>query len=284
MKAFLDSGAYSAWAGGHQIDVHEYATFARRTQHHWHWIANLDVIDQDNPERAARLSDANLQVLRDAGINAMPVFHQGEDWRWLEKMISEGAGCIGLAAFKKGNPRDERHWLNDVFTILDKNTKTHAFALTSQSNLTRYPLTTADSTTWMKQSGFGQIPVPHYKDGQPDFRLPPMLLPITDQSTRYFHLDTLEDWQRHMVERWLNDIGIVLAQAMTTPEYRWRIWVAFFVRLQKSSGVEIVFGMNLDQRQKRILRDGGATAFLLSYWNLRHHKPNKIEALVVATA
>ena len=41
-------------------------------------------------EAAARQSYKNQQVMKEAGLHPIPVFHQGENWLWLEKMLKDG--------------------------------------------------------------------------------------------------------------------------------------------------------------------------------------------------
>src|SRR5262245_32562654 len=95
IRLFLDSGAFSAWKQRQTIDVRNYIKFVREAEP---WIAiyaNLYVIP-GRPDRVRTTADAeasatqsyrNLQIMKDAGLKPLPVFHQGERFHWLEKML-----------------------------------------------------------------------------------------------------------------------------------------------------------------------------------------------------
>jgi hypothetical protein len=296
MKIMLDSGAYGAWKRGTHLDLNDYIAFIKQYEPLLNSYINLDLIKDggqpDELEQAAAKSYANLQIMKDAGLSPIPVFHQGESFKWLERMLLDGENYIALAAHKQLGHRtgcidqqDLVQWLDDCFTIVSDgngrpSVRVHGLALTATSIVQRFPWTTVDSTTWLQQGGFGQITIPRYTNGKPNFALPPILIGITERSSRMKHFDTMKDWERDRVHRWLSEIGIDIEQAIESAEHRWRIRVAYFVGLQRSCNVEIVFGMNTDRRQRQILVEGGATHLLLSYFVLRQQTAKKIDAFL----
>src|SRR4051812_44347063 len=85
MSILLDSGAYSAWTKGVVIDLPSYIQFIKKHRRMLAGYVNLDVIpgqdgrrphDREQIEAAARASYRNLQLMRDAGLTPIPVFHQ----------------------------------------------------------------------------------------------------------------------------------------------------------------------------------------------------------------
>src|SRR5262245_25584939 len=122
MKVMLDSGAYGAWKRDQQLDLDEYIAFVKRYEALLGSYINLDLIaDGGQPqdlERAAAISYENLKRMKDAGLSAIPVFHQGEQWAWLERMLSDGEKYIALAPHKRIDPDDVVRWLEDAFNII----------------------------------------------------------------------------------------------------------------------------------------------------------------------
>src|SRR5215510_8863381 len=107
INLFLDSGAYSAWTKGQTIDVREYIKFIQAAAPWLSFYVNLDVIPGRadrvrtvaDVEASAAQSYRNLQIMKDAGLRPIPVFHHGEHFRWLEKMLADGED-IGVSTAK----------------------------------------------------------------------------------------------------------------------------------------------------------------------------------------
>lgn len=112
--AFLDSGAFTEMTQGVAIDLGEYIAFAQEHGRFYAAIANLDDIRGDVDR-----SRANHLRMLDAGVKAMPVFHQGEPWSVLDEVCAAAPErYIGLRAARFGkelarrrrqlHPRSER--------------------------------------------------------------------------------------------------------------------------------------------------------------------------------
>ena len=101
----------------------------------------------------------------------LPIFHQGEDFSWLKNMLeykyTEGplAGqyikYIGISCSKDITSSAWAPWFDLCFKMIQEsnnpNVKTHAFGMTSLKLLEQYPFTSADSTSWVRSAGFGNI-------------------------------------------------------------------------------------------------------------------------------
>lgn len=97
----------------------------------------------------------------------LPVFHQGEDYKWLRNMLEfrdkDGRQIpyICISTNKDKNITIQEEWLHEVFDIISKssnpNIKTHALGLTSLRVLKMFPITSADSTSWLRTATTGSI-------------------------------------------------------------------------------------------------------------------------------
>lgn len=184
---FLDSGAYSAWSVGAEIDLDEYAKFVKEHKDLFSYYFNLDVIpgkkdkptSADDVEKAAAMSRKNWLALKKQGLNSIPIFHQREDFKWLRKMVADKEPYLGISP-REGLPADViLSWLDAVFDELtDKDgrpiVKTHGLGVASWRMMSRYPWTTCDATSWALTSAFGQVLIPEYDaSGKPDYLAEP---------------------------------------------------------------------------------------------------------------
>ena len=107
MDILLDSGAFSAFNLGEHIDLDDYIGFVKANKGLIYRCINLDKIPgnfgirewrPEGIEAAAAASYANHQKMKEAGLNPIPVFHQDENFRWLEKYLADGEDYICLSA------------------------------------------------------------------------------------------------------------------------------------------------------------------------------------------
>lgn len=169
----LDSGAYSAWSRGEHIDINEYIEFCFEHQHDLFIPVNLDVIPgrmgkkptKQEIDDAAQTGFNNWQMMLDYGLDPMPVFHIGEDIKWLDAYLESGASYIGLGGIAKASSTVRKEWLDNVFNYLCGDApyckvKIHGFGVTSIPMIYRYPWYSVDSTAWSQTGGFGGITIP----------------------------------------------------------------------------------------------------------------------------
>ncbi len=191
----LDSGAYSAWKKQEDLDVYKYIEFIAKYQDVLFAYVNLDVIPGAwgmtpsiaQVEDSARKGWENANTIREAGFEAMPVYHMGERRYWLEKMVNEGFEYIGISPANDRTTEQKRVWLDEVFGFLCgkkgyPEVKTHAFGVTAIPLVYRYPWYSIDSTRWLLVGAYGQILVPPpNKAGKFDFTVSPDAMFISDQ-------------------------------------------------------------------------------------------------------
>ena len=246
---FLDSGAYSAWSKGAQIDIDEYAEFIKANFEHLDVVVNLDHIagapgvpaTPAQKEEGAARSWANFIYLTEVhGIpNVMPVFHFGEDVKWLYKMLDYGCDYIGLGGMVgMGGKRGRQEWLDvmwsDHLTDADGRplVKVHGFGMTAVDHIFRYPWFSVDSTSWLKSTASGAILVPRTRDGEFVFDESPMTLTVSADSPSAEdggrHVNTLPPAQRAVVDRWLARCGKTVKETSEHYSHRALVNATFF--------------------------------------------------------
>jgi len=192
----LDSGAYSAWNQGAEINIKDYVGFLKRNLDFlWSYVV-LDVLPEGKEsmrtpeanERGAKKSYKNLQIMKDAGLSSIPVFHQGERFNWLEQLLKDEEPYIGISTRKDlwSKASKQREWLDQVFSIIADAkgrpiVKTHGFGITSVHNLSRYPWFTTDSTTWSMSAGYGTVYCPVKTHQGFDYSRPPILVTMSQR-------------------------------------------------------------------------------------------------------
>lgn len=322
VNIMLDSGAYSAWSHSKTIDVRDYIKFVKQVkQHIWRYV-NLDVIPgsidrvrtREEVEASAAKSYQNLERMRDAGLRPLPVFHQGESFSWLEKMIADGEKYIGISTAKnQPNPVQER-WLDQFFTAITDSRgrpiiKVHGFGSAHVSLLKRLPWHSVDSAGWTIAAAYGKMYVPRYIDGRPDYIQDPLLVTISGnfQNTTHSQFRQFENYgplQQAAVRQFLEEeVGCDVGQARHDTFWRYRALAVYYVRvcecikdvrfrhpkpdfvqqLNRIPGravniddLNFVFSTAYDKKQFEVLRAAGAKYDLLSYYVLKN-RPEAIE-------
>lgn len=250
-RFFLDSGAYSAWSKGARIDIDEYAEFIKANIEHLDVYVNLDhiagkpgqVATAAEKEEGARRSWANFLYLTEAhGIpGVVPVFHYGEDVKWLRKMLDYGCPYVGLGGMVGTNKQERQEWLDRVWSehLVDASGmpthKVHGFGMTAVDHIFRYPWHSVDSTSWLRQTAAGSILIPRQRGGVWVFDEPPMTLIVSDASPAAAvvgrHSNTLPTAQRAVAEQWLAECGKTLLECSTHYSHRAVVNAIFFRRV-----------------------------------------------------
>jgi hypothetical protein len=148
----LDSGAFSAHNSGKVIDLHEYIDVCHQLKEEDEKLKDiiaLDVIGSDVG------SLKNSITMKKAGVDAMPVFHIGDDWGIFQEYL-DGWSKVGLSC-RFGEPRDESYKFYDQCFNMGWPKKFHSFGWVGEAMLMRYPFYSADSSSWeFGPLGFGQ--------------------------------------------------------------------------------------------------------------------------------
>jgi hypothetical protein len=131
---------------GKKVDLSAYIAFAIEHRHGYASIVNLDVIAGDVAERVDA-SKRNLARMRDAGLDAMPVFHQGEPLSVLDEFAS--CGHVGLGFQRPIRCGEE--FIDSCFGRLSPTVRVHGFAMANERFTRRYPFYSVDSATWFHE-------------------------------------------------------------------------------------------------------------------------------------
>lgn len=176
ISLFLDSGAFSAWSKGINIDIKEYIQFIKDNKKYIDVYAVLDSIG--DPE----LTWKNQQIMEKAGLHPLPCFHYGEDIKYLKRYIAN-YDYVALGGMVPISNNALVVWLDSLFSkYIPTETKIHGFGMTSLPLMIRYPWYSVDSTSWVMTGRFGAIYVPKKRNNKYDYSQIPYKVTISDQS------------------------------------------------------------------------------------------------------
>lgn len=124
------------------VDVEAYGRFALDHADLFDLVVNLDDIRGDL--KRTRRNQAYLESL---GLEVLPVYHQGEPWSELERLVRR-YGYIGIG-FQRPIT-GARRWLEEVFRRVGGRARIHGFGMV-RYELEGFPFETTDSTTWIAE-------------------------------------------------------------------------------------------------------------------------------------
>jgi hypothetical protein len=297
LKIMLDSGAFGAWKRDDPISVDEYVTFIKRNQELIHSYVNMDVIPgskgrlirtPESVEHSARKSYENLQRIKDKGLSPIPVFHQGERFEWLERLIDDHESYIGISPYLRSTPKEFHRWMDRCFGIIAKRQdkkqpiKTHGFGVTSVDALVRYPWTTADSVAWALKGGYGIILLPAFNGKDLDFFHTTTIHVSTRGSKKLLSYGTLrmDGKVRERIDEYIHTtLGVASDNACNLYQVRYELNILYMQGLQtqirklrQTNKFDIIFATAVDIIRGTILTKHNANFRLLSYFNLRSKK------------
>lgn len=174
LTTFVDSGAFTAWSKGKEIDIDTYCDWLNEYDEFVKIAAELDHIPgrkgqprthQQNNEGGEKSWQNYLHMAErvKSWEKILPVFHQGEDFKYLVRMLEHTPKIpyIGISTNKEVSQLSRNVWMDKVFHLIKHsnhpNVKTHAFGMTSLPALEIFPFTSADSTSWIMTGANGAI-------------------------------------------------------------------------------------------------------------------------------
>ena len=150
--------------------------------------------------------------------------------------------------------------------------RTHGLGETSTLICHEFPFTTVDSRRWFLAAAYGQIPIPIYCGGKPDYTLDPRIVFITERSRgRPNHIDMRDDRER--VDRFLAEVGVDVEQCRDGRDgmvHRCKVWLSYLAGVEASSGVQIFHVTDLSRGQSEALDAAGIKRRLVSYFFLKN--------------
>lgn len=159
---FLDSGAFSVWTRGVDVNLEDYIKFLQERGSDFEVCANLDVIGN------GQASFENWKIMSKAGLDILPVYHIGTDEKYLKKYLEKtnyvalGSGVITKMSMKMRVRAFGYIW--DKY--LRKDVKVHGFGITAIPLLMRFPWYSVDSTAWSVLTRYGKLFIPYRKKGE----------------------------------------------------------------------------------------------------------------------
>ncbi len=177
-KLFIDSGAYSMWTRGVSIDVDAYIKWLNDRADYLDLFGQVDAIPgtkeggatyQEVKEAAQKTWDNYLymraRLKKPEGL--LYTFHVGEPKEFLAQALEwtdengNHIPYIALGGMVGKTAQVRRNFLQMCYSIIEKssnpNVKVHAFGMTSRDLLTEFPITSADSTSWIMVAANGGI-------------------------------------------------------------------------------------------------------------------------------
>jgi len=166
-KIFLDSGAFSSYTLGKEIDLTQYCDYIKR---------NMDIIRFEDGVMMASVLDGigdveltykNQLAMEAQGVRPLPCFHAGEDERYLDWYVAN-YDYITLGGMVGASTEQLMRWLDRMWDrhLTDgagrPKIKVHGFGITSIPLMVRYPWYSCDSSSWIQATSFGSVVTPDY--------------------------------------------------------------------------------------------------------------------------
>jgi len=154
-RFFLDSGAFSAFSKGEQINIDKYIEYIYRYKDKITAYANLD------DKSSAEITLQNQRYIEQAGLTPVPVYHFGEEKKYLDYYINN-YGYLALGGIAGADTSSDTlyNWCSRIKKI--KDIKIHLFGITDFVALKKLSIYSCDSTSWLAGGRFGTI----YLDGK----------------------------------------------------------------------------------------------------------------------
>ena len=220
VQVFLDSGAFSAWSKGVEIDVPGYCDYIKR---------NEDIILKVDGDLWASVLDGigdplktyqNQLWMESMGVRPLPCFHYGEDPRYLEYYVANYSS-ITIGGMVAQSTEQLLYWLDEIWDkyLTDgagrPRVRVHGFGLTTPILMRRYPWYSVDSSSWVQVARVGGMLL------LPEARV----INVSDQSpnrrTEGQHLINIPEVMRDEVIRRLEAENVDVVRAQQTYLARW---------------------------------------------------------------
>lgn len=152
-NVLVDSGAFTVYTLGKEININDYAdwVFENKAINY----VNLDALG--NAEETLR----NQKKLEEIGLNPIPVFHQSEDFKYLDYYL-DNYGYLCISGSVDSRQQVVSKWMDKCFDkIYCKNItpKIHGLGIASQHLIKRFPFYSVDSSSWKSGVRFGVIKI-----------------------------------------------------------------------------------------------------------------------------
>lgn len=232
-KFFLDSGAFSAYTMGVQIDLAKFCDYCHRNADVIHMVSVLDAIgDPDGTWR-------NQVAMEERGVRPLPCFHYGEPTEIVD-YYCRNYEYITIGGMVPISNQQLEVWLDRIWAdhLTDDEgkprCKVHGFGLTSPKLMNRYPWYSVDSSTWQALGSNGAIMLPTGKG---------LYVSEKGESRKHVgqHVETLTPPQRDAVAAIVEQHGFTLEMLAGHHSHRWAWNVWMLPHVARTNGHTTVF-------------------------------------------
>jgi len=213
---FLDSGAFSAWSKGIEINIRDYIKFIKENINYIDTYAVLD--DIQNPDKTLE----NQKIMEEAGLKPLPCYHYGEDIKYLEYYL-KNYEYIAFGGMVPISTKDLIQWLDNLFSKYICNSdgypkiKIHGFGLTTYELLLRYPWYSVDSASWLNYGIYGWICMPPYINGRFEFIEKMITIAISNKSSKLnkfnYHYFNMIDEKKEIIDLYIKEMGFKIGKS-----------------------------------------------------------------------
>lgn len=221
---FLDSGAFSAYTLGIDLDITAYCDYIKR---------NSDIIMVDDGIVMASVLDGigdplltyrNQLEMERQGVRPLPCFHAGEDERYLEWYVANYE-YITLGGMVGSTTAQLMVWLDRMWDKYltdgagNAKLKVHGFGITSIPLMERYPWYSCDSSSWIQSAAFGSVITPDHG-----------VISVSDKSpsrhTRGQHVSNYAELEQEAIQNMFQEQGFDTERLATVYESRaaYNLW------------------------------------------------------------
>lgn len=154
-----------------------YLAFVTKYGKYFEFVVTLDIIF--NPQATWDL----FREIKALGLNVLPVYHHGEDPKWLKKYMDEtdyiGMSGLGNMTKRAYVPFGDASWKILCNAKGVPLRKVHGFAMSSFDLMSRWPWYSVDSTTAFTFSRMGAITLPHRVGNGFNYAVTPAIFPVS---------------------------------------------------------------------------------------------------------
>lgn len=220
IKVFLDSGAFSAFTMGVDVDMQAYCRYVQE---------NMDIIENVDGAVCASVLDGigdpqktyeNQLAMEKMGVRPLPCFHYGEDERYLEYYLDRYS-YITIGGMVPISTPQLYHWLDRIWEkyLTDGSgrprLRVHGFGLTTMGLVERYPWFSVDSSSWVQVARNGGMML------YPEARVISVSNQSPSRKVEGQHIDSLNPVMRAAVEERFLKMGVDLKRMREIYLARW---------------------------------------------------------------
>lgn len=188
--------------------IHKYCHYLQQYGYQFNTKVTMDVIF--NPERTWEV----MKMMEgEYGLSLLPVFHFGEDIKWLYKYM-DNYDYIGIGGLGQEVPKSKFVYYADrIFKdICDDNgfakIRTHGFAMTSIDLMLRYPWYSVDSTSWLVSERYALLIVPKMRNGKFFYGISPEMVSVSMRHSKSKnHMRHFSPMVRKAVHQFAEEVG-----------------------------------------------------------------------------